>query len=87
MRSNTQSFNPANYNFSWTSDNWYDWDDKAAHKAAMQDRNAEAKRLKLAGQTVRKGSRSGNLITRGGIGSGHPQIEMIVTVYTLTVVG
>lgn len=76
------SFNPANY-MEWT-ENWYNFDSKEAHKRAMKARNAEAKRLKATGKQVFCGSRPGQLITRGGIGSGHPEISMIVTVYYLS---
>jgi hypothetical protein len=78
----SESFNPINYGFRWTAD-WYEFDSKAAHKAAMKARNARAKELKARGIAVRKSTNGGQLITRGGIGSGHPQIENIVSVYRL----
>lgn len=81
-----QTFNPANYHFEWTPDGWYSWDREAAHKAALQARNAYAKSLKAQGRRVTKSSMAGQLITRGGIGSGHPQIEMFCTVYTVSAV-
>lgn len=76
-----EHFNPANYTFEWTTDGWYKWDSDAAHKAARKDRDAQAKAAKADRKTVTKFSRSGQLISRGGIGSGRPHIEMFVTVY------
>jgi len=81
-----QTFNPMNFLFSWTKD-WYEWDGTAAHKAALKARNAEAKRLKAQGKRVRSWSMPNQSITRGGIGSGHPEIDHFVTVYVLEVIG
>lgn len=77
-----QIFNPANFNFTWT-DNWYEWDRDEAHKAARRARDEAAKAAKAQGKTVTKFTLSHQLITRGGIGSGKPQIEMVVTCYGL----
>lgn len=79
-----RSFNPVDYHFRWTAD-WYEWDSASAHKDARQARDAEAKRLRAAGYAVRVSAISGQLITRGGIGSDHPEIEIshVVTVYRL----
>lgn len=76
-------FNPVDYQFAWTKD-WYEWDRTAAHKAARQARDVEAKKLKAEGKTVKKYTESGQLITRGGIGSGKPELEFVVSVYCLT---
>jgi len=84
--STQQTFNPINFGFRWVGD-WYEFDSEAAHKAALAARNAEAKRLRAAGLSVSVWTNRGQLITRGGIGSGHPQIENIVTVYGLTARG
>ena len=78
-----QTFNPVRYGFSWTDDGWYDWDSKAGHKAALQARNAEVKRLRAEGRRVRCFTLRNQLISLGGIGSGRPHIEEIVTVYGL----
>jgi hypothetical protein len=83
--SRQQHFNPANFHFAWTSDGWYEWDRKAAHSAALKARNAKAKALAAAGHRVVKSSIPNQLITRGGIGSGNPEISMFVTVYMLEV--
>ena len=87
MSHRQQTFNPADYHFEWTADGWYTWDRDAAHKNAMGARNVEAQRLKSLGHKVKKTSMPGNLITRGGIGSGRPEISMFVTVYMVEVVG
>lgn len=84
MTHSQQTFNPIDYGFSWTDD-WYTWDRKAGHSAALKARNAEAKRLQKAGYTVTKFTLSGQLVCRGGIGSGHPQIETVVNCYGLNV--
>jgi hypothetical protein len=79
------SFNPIDYGFEWTADGWYKWDSKAAHAAALRERNAEAKRYAAQGRTIRKWSNRNQLISRGGIGSGRPHIEEVVTVYGFNV--
>lgn len=75
-------FDPTNYTFEWTED-WYDWDYEAAHKQALKARNAEAKKLKRAGYEVTKYTLRDQLITQGGIGSGHPEISLVVNCYVL----
>lgn len=75
-----KSFNPIDFGFAWTTD-WYTFDSKAAHSAALKARNAFAKQMAAQGYTVRKWSLSNQWITRGGIGSSHPEITQIVTVY------
>jgi len=77
-----RSFNPVDYHFRWTTD-WYEWDYEAAHKAALKARNEEAKRLADKGYKVRKSTLRNQRITRGGIGSGHPEIDHVVTIYQL----
>ena len=80
-----ESFNPADYHFTWTAD-WYTWDRDAAHKDAKAERDQAAKVARSKGLIVKKSSMPGQLITRGGIGSGKPEIGMYVTVYTLTAI-
>ena len=80
MTHSQQTFNPIDYFFTWTDD-WYTWDSKAAKKAALQARNAEVKRLRAEGYTVTTFTLSNQIVTRGGIGSGHPQIETVVSCY------
>ena len=75
-------FNPVDYGFSWTSD-WYEWDYQAGHDAAKKARNVRAEELKADGYKVNLYTLKNQLITRGGIGSGHPQIEHVVTCYML----
>lgn len=79
-----ETFCPQDYGFEWTED-WYRWDYKAGHKAALAARNLYAKRMREAGHAVRCGSLPNSLMTVGGIGSGHPQIEHVVTVYYVEV--
>ena len=82
---NQQIFNPINFGFSWTADGWYQFDRKAATAAARRERDAAAKALKSQGRDVRKFSMANQLISRGGIGSGHPHIEEVVTVFGINV--
>ena len=77
-------FNPADYNFEWVND-WYTWDAEAARIKALRTRNAKAKELKTAGKNTRKFTLKDQLITRGGIGSGHPEISMVVNCYGVNV--
>jgi hypothetical protein len=75
-----ESFIPVDYCWAWTED-WYDWDSKKAHSEAMKARNARAKELEASGHRVKKYSSPKALMSRGGIGSGHPHIEVFCTVY------
>ena len=74
------TFNPINFGFRWTDD-WYEFDYTAARAEAKRQRNIEAARLRKAGCRVITSSQSGCLMSMGGIGSGHPHIEEVVTVY------
>ena len=76
-----RTFNPADFEFQWTDDGWYEWDHAEAHKMALRERNAAARTLRKEGRRVRSFSNPGQRISRGGIGSGHPHIELIVNVY------
>jgi hypothetical protein len=77
------AFNPVDYHFEWTSDGWYSWDKAAAVKAARKARDEAARRLKAEGRDVHKWSLPGQRITRGGIGSGNPEVDFHATVYYL----
>lgn len=79
------TFNPIKYGFEWTADGWYKWDSKAAHERAKKDRDAAARLAKADGRIVKKWSMGSQLISMGGIGSGHPHIEEVVTVYGINV--
>ena len=68
------TFNSVDYGFEWTTD-WYTWDMVAGQKAALKERNAKARELRKAGWTVWV-STSDSLFSQGGIGSGHPHIEL-----------
>lgn len=76
------TFNPIRYGFEWTQD-WYTFDARSAEKKALAARNAEVKRLKTEGRTVKTFTLSKQQLTMGGIGSGHPEITVIVSVYGL----
>lgn len=87
-----QSFNPIKFNFEWTGPadpnnphdiGWYKWDSKEAHKAARKARDEHYRELKARGFIVRKSSQSGCLVKVGGIGTGRPEIEAVVTCYYL----
>jgi len=80
------TFNPVDYGFLFTR-GWYAFDDMSAHKAARKARDDMAKKAKRDGLQVKKSRRSGQLITRGGIGTPNPEISVIVTVYCLSIQG
>lgn len=84
MNAETYTFNPIDYGFEWTNDGWYRFDYEQARKDAMAARRAKAKEMRKAGYTVRMSTISGQHITKGGIGSGHPEIHKIVSVYRMT---
>ena len=76
-------FNPLNFGFTWTADNWYNFDHEAAHKEALKARNAMARKLRKEGHKVSCFSLPNQLVSRGGIGSGHPHIELVINSYGL----
>lgn len=78
------TFSPMEHGFKFVGD-WYEFDYGAAHKAALKARNAEARRLRKEGQQVRCWTLRDQLVSRGGIGSGHPHISLVVNVYGLNV--
>ena len=74
---------PTSFQFFWTDDGWYTFDRQAAHKAAIAERRRRAKELKAQGYKVRLSTLSDQLISKGGIGSGRPHIELVVNCYML----
>lgn len=78
-------FNPADYGFNWTDDGWYEFNRKAAHSVALKERNKKAKELKAKGYSVVKFVLPEQMLTKGGIGSGYPEINVIVNVYGINV--
>jgi len=82
-------FNPADYTFEWTSPTatdpmgWYQWNRREAHKLALRDRNQCANLLRENGYNPVLFSLQDQQITLGGIGSGHPEIGLVVTCYGL----
>ncbi len=79
----TQTFNPVDYNFRWTED-WYEFDSVAATLAAKKARDNEARQLRSEGLSIKCESFRNQFITRGGVGSGHPEVNFLVTVYTVS---
>ena len=79
-------FNPVKYGFNWTAD-WYDFDGNAANSAAKSARDDYAAEHRKTGRIVKKSTNRNQLITLGGIGTNHPQIEVLVTVFVATIIG
>ena len=79
-----QIFDPISFGFEWTAD-WYKFDAKTAEKRALAARNAEVKRLRKEGREVFPFTLSKQLRTMGGIGSGRPEISVIISAYGLNV--
>ena len=78
-----ETFNPIAYTFEWTDDGWYRFDYETARRQAMAARRKSAKELRAEGFTVSSFTLNNQRITRGGIGSGHPEITQVVSVYGL----
>jgi hypothetical protein len=75
---------PLDYGFQWTED-WYRWDPKPAEKAALKARNDIARAARKAGYRVTTFSLGRQLRSMGGIGSGHPHIELVTTGYGVNI--
>ena len=71
------------YGFEWTDDGWYKWDMVAGQKAALAARNARAKELRAQGYQVRLFSLGDQLISKGGINTGRPDIQLWTKAYGL----
>ena len=80
-----QIFNPVDYCFAWTADGWYTWDRPAAFIAARRARDEAAREAFKAGHQVRKFTLRDQLISRGGIGSGKPHVDFVVTCYGVNI--
>ena len=76
-------FDPTSFHFFWTNDGWYTFDSRAGRKAAIAERRRRALELKAQGYKVRLSTLSDQLISKGGIGSGRPHIELVVNCYML----
>ena len=75
--------------FKWTGDGddrWYEFDSRLAHKEALRERNAAARQLRKEGHTVTCWTLPAQLRTLGGIGTGNPLIEEVISVYFYQVV-
>ena len=81
------SFNPIKYTFKWTDDNWYEWDYKSAHRQALNARNKKAKALENQGYKVSRWYSPCQRVKQGGLGTGKPEIELIVNVYHVDIIG
>lgn len=77
-------FNPIDFGFEF-ADGWYSFDRKAAQSAALKARNDFVKQVKAQGKRAVTFNLPNQLITRGGIGSGNPQIEVVVNCYGVNV--
>lgn len=74
------TFNPVDFGFTWTDD-WYLFDDDLCHSRAREARDFAFKDLKSQGKNPKRFTMHNQLIKRGGIGTGKPEIEVFVTVY------
>jgi hypothetical protein len=81
----TVTFDPIDYGFRWTDD-WYEYDGKIAEDKAKAARDDYAKQQRRLSRTVKKRSSRTNLRSMGGIGSGHPHIELVVPMFHVTVI-
>jgi hypothetical protein len=79
-----QVYDPIDYGFQFTAD-WYTFNRAEASKLALKARNEAAKKYAELGYEVRKFILSNQLRTMGGIGSNHPEISVIVSVYGLNI--
>jgi hypothetical protein len=80
-----QTYDPIDYGFEFTAD-WYKFDYASARKMALKARNKAKKYYEAMGcYDVRTFTLSNQLRTMGGIGSNHPEISVIVSVFGLNV--
>ena len=85
----TKVFDPIKTGFKWVDSEecggmgWYDYD-PSVEKECRRDRDAFARQARKDGKTV-KCSMNRSLRSMGGIGSGHPHIELIVPIYQAVV--
>jgi len=86
-----EKFNPIDFGFRWTEPaageefGWYEFGHVAASTAAKKARDDRARQLRKQGRSVRRWTQKNNLMTRGGIGTGRPEISLVVPVYYLEV--
>ena len=78
------AFCPFDFCFEWT-DTWYTWDAKEARKQALAARDAKVRELRAQNKTVTKWTLSDQLVRKGGIGTDHPEIDAVTSVYMLSV--
>ena len=80
------AFDPITYGFNWTTDGWYSYTGKLAEQQARRERDSFAKAARKRGFQV-SCSTVKSLRTMGGIGSGHPEISLVVPIYRALVYG
>lgn len=76
-----QTFSGVDFGFRWTSDGWYEYDGAEAERKALATRNARVRELKARGHKPRPFSLGLQLLSRGGIGSGRPHVEILTKCY------
>ena len=82
MESGQEFFSPLKHGFRWTED-WYEFDDKPAHKASKKERDTRARDLRKQGYSVSCFTLRNQVRSKGGIGSGKPHIEIVCHAYGL----
>jgi hypothetical protein len=79
------TFSGVNKFFSWTTESdgstWYEWDYDGARKWALKERNRVFKDSVARGHQATKFSLGTQTLTKGGIGSGLPEITIEAKVY------
>lgn len=83
-------FNAISFGFEWVlqpdGSYWYNFDANEAAKKAKAARDKRAKELADRGMKIKKFSSGRNLMSRGGIGTPYPHIEVLATSYGFNVV-
>lgn len=79
-----ESFSPLKYGFKWVRD-WYSFNREHGVEMAKFERDQRARELKKQGKKVRKFTLRHQMVRRGGIGTGHPEIDLCVNVYCLQI--
>mgnify|MGYP001562560384 CR=1 FL=1 len=74
------TFNPIDYSFAWTDD-WYVFDEEVGSSKAIEACNFAYAKLKSLGKNPKRFTMQNQLMKRGGVGTGNPQIEIFVTIY------
>ncbi len=75
-----RSFNPIYFLWTWTADS-YEWDSEKAHKAALKERNRQAKQARLEGKKVKNWTLKNQIVSKGGPGTKNAHIQLYVNIY------